>query len=434
VSSPRPGTVLVLYHRPSQWWFKDAATVREHIHAFDKHSRHRVFEVNVDHGFPPALDGVEPGAILLHYSLFGSGNYMLDDSARAYLRRSRAFKVAFFQDEFYFCQKRFSFVKDHGIDLVYTHVSPRFIPQVWGRYAPGTRAEFNLPGYVDEEMLSAARRFARPDAERDLDVGYRGRPLPPHMGAGSQEKRVIGERFAELAQRTPLRTDIATSEESRLYGDAWYRFLGRSRATLGVESGVSFMDLEDECHAEYIRLGARGHEPLLTELQRGALGRWDGNIPYRTIGPRHFEAAAFRICQVLYEGSYSGAMQPWVHYVPLKKDFSNFDEVVATLRDADARKRITTRAYDDLIASGRYSYASFVAGVDAELAAAGLSTEAAPADVGALRSALRQGALRRRARAELRRPIRALRYAIWRVIAPISLRVRRALGLRLPTM
>jgi hypothetical protein len=353
--------VLVLYHRPTRRGYKDAATVREHIHAFKRYSRFEVWEINSDYGFPRGLNGVEPGAIVLHYSLFGSGVYRLDEGLRDWLRRSRAWKVAFFQDEFYFCQMRFAFVNEFGIDVVFTHVSPQHIPQVWGTYTPGTRAIFNIPGYVDDRMLAAAERFALADGQRKIDVGYRGRPLPPHMGAGSQEKRVIGERFKALAAQTDLAVDIEISEEERIYGDEWYRFLGRSRCTLGVESGVSFMDLEDECHAEYLLLRQDGHETTLDELLTGALGRWDGNIPYRTLGPRHLEAAAFRVCQVMFEGDYSGAMEPMVHYVPLAKDFSNFDDVVAAIRDPALRKGIADRAYADLIASGRFGYSTLMA-------------------------------------------------------------------------
>ncbi len=120
--------------------------------------------------------------------------------------------MAFFQDEFYFCRNRFEFVNEVGIDLIYTHVHPEAIPDVWGRYAPRSRAVFNYPGYVDSEMVQAAGRFARPDAERDIDVGYRGRPLQPYMGSGSLEKVAIGERFKELAGATPLQADIDTSE------------------------------------------------------------------------------------------------------------------------------------------------------------------------------------------------------------------------------
>ncbi|MBT8506740.1 hypothetical protein B1F79_04690 [Coxiella-like endosymbiont of Rhipicephalus sanguineus] len=50
-------------------------------------------------------------------------------------------------------------------------------------------------------------------------------------------------------------------------------------------------------------------------------------IDYNQISPRHFEAVATKTLQILYEGEYSNILKPWVHYVPLKKDYSNFDEV-----------------------------------------------------------------------------------------------------------
>jgi len=430
----RHGTALLLYHRPTHGWYRDAATVREHLHAFKRYSRFPVWEINTDYGFPPRLDDVAPAAIFLHYSLFGSGVYHFDERLLDWLsRQTSAFKVAFFQDEYYFCQKRFGFVNDFDIDVVYTHVAPDYIPEVWGRYAPKARAIFNLPGYVDDDMLAAARRFSRPDAQRVVDVGYRGRPLPAHMGAGSQEKRIIGERFRSLAEGSCLRVDIETSIEGRLYGDDWYRLLGGSRATLGVESGVSFIDLEDECHAEYLRLLEGGHEPTLEELQAGALGRWDGNIPYRTIGPRHFEAAAFRVCQVLYEGEYSGLMQPHVHYVPLAKDFTNFDEVVDALKDTELCGAITDRAYDDLIASGRYSYAAVVSAVDEVLSAPGLVPEATPTDRERITIALRRGRHRLRFKRWRERTAATTRHLVFRVVAPVSARVRRLLGLPIPS-
>jgi hypothetical protein len=430
----RPSTVLLLYHRPTQWRFKDAATVREHIHSFKRHSRFPVVEVNTEYGFPPGLEDAEPGAVLLHYSIFGSGNYRLDERFLSWLRERRStVKVTFFQDEFYFCQKRFAFVNDCGIDVVFTHVAPKHIPDVWGRYTPGARAVFNLPGYVDDRLLTAARRFARPETARDIDVGYRGRALPPHMGAGSQEKRVIGERFRELAAGRGLRLDIRTAEADRIYGNDWYSFLGRCHATLGVESGVSFMDLEDECHGEYLRLTEQGHEPSLEELQAGALGRWDGNMPYRTLGPRHLEAAAFRICQVLFEGEYSGAMEPMVHYIPLAKDFGNLDEVLELLEDPQRRRRIVDRAHADLIASGRYSYASFIRQVDESLVQAGLEPAPARRERASMIRATRNHKVRVEVKTRGRRSLDLAMYVVWRVAAPISLRIRRLLGLPVPS-
>ena len=52
------------------------------------------------------------------------------------------------------------------------------------------------------------------------------------------------------------------------------------------------------------------------------LAQYDGKgVYYLTMSPRVFEAAAVRSCQILFEGRYSGILEPMVHYIPLKKDF-----------------------------------------------------------------------------------------------------------------
>jgi hypothetical protein len=210
------------------------------------------------------------------------------------------------------------------------------------------------------------------------------------MGRGGLEKVEVGSRFLELARDSGLELDIKLSSEARLYGDDWHRFTADSKATLGSESGVSCFDLEDEVRLEYERLSADGHEPTIEEMERGALGRWDWNIPYRTISPRNFEAAVFRVAQILFEGSYSGLMEPMRHYIPLRKDFSNVDEVIARVRNADLRRELTENAHRDLIASGENSYERFIAGVDSHLREVGVRAEQPKAERRQVDRALRR--------------------------------------------
>lgn len=47
---------------------------------------------------------------------------------------------------------------------------------------------------------------------------------------------------------------------------------------------------------------------------------------------------------------------PDVHYIALEKDFSNVDGILGKLSDFDFLQGFANRAYDHLIASGRYSY------------------------------------------------------------------------------
>ena len=78
------------------------------------------------------------------------------------------------------------------------------------------------------------------------------------------------------------------------------------------------------------------------------------------VSPRVFEAAAARAALILFEGDYSGVVEADVHYIPLKKDFSNLDEVFERLKDVAALEEMVERTYRDLISSGRFSYEKFV--------------------------------------------------------------------------
>jgi hypothetical protein len=77
-----------------------------------------------------------------------------------------------------------------------------------------------------------------------------------------------------------------------------------------------------------------------------------------------FEAISFKTALVLFEGEYSGVLQPLVHYIPLKKDFSNVDDVLSRLKCDDYLQELTDRAYSDIIGSDRFSYKSFVKDFD----------------------------------------------------------------------
>ncbi len=423
----RVGGVLVIYDRPITPFHRDASTVVEHASSFGHHSALGVVEVNADAGFPPGLEGIEFDAIILHYSLFGMTRYRLDEGFLRYLRDSDAYTVAFFQDEYFACQRRFAFINNYEIDCVYTCLEPDQFDQVYGRYTKVGKVVSTLTGYVSDHLLEAAGRFAQPDAARAVDVGYRGRPLPAYLGRGAQDKTLIGERFAELAADSGLSLDIAGAEADRLYGDDWYRFMAGCRCLLGVESGASAFDLEGEVFAEYNRLRADGRPVGVDDLR--TLERWDYVVDLRTISPRHFEAAAFRVCPVLFEGRYAGALEPMIHYIPLAKDFSNLDEVLGRVRDVNLRRELTENAHRDLIASGRYSYERFVKGVDTTLADAGVRPLQGRA---AAEEAIRRGERLRRGRTQVRYvlngvlgtpPGRWLR----ETAEPITLRIRRRL-------
>jgi hypothetical protein len=326
----------------------------------------------------------------------------LSEAFLDYLREhDGSLRIAFFQDEYDNSPERFAFIDDYSVDWIYTLLRPEEADLVYGQRAHRPRLLSTIPGFVGDGLLQQASRWARPEADRSIDIGYRGRRLPYYMGRGAQEKAEIGDRFAASAAGTGLALDIASDETRRLYGDAWYRFLGSSRAVLGVEAGVSIFDLDGTIRIETELLLAREPGLPFEEVSQRTLSRWEGNVYYRTISPRHFEAAAFATCQILFEGSYSSILQAGVHYIPLRKDFANFDEVIRTFLDRGQRAEIVANARRDLIDSGRYSYAEFVREFDAELERAGAIAADEPR-AGDVDRRLGRGALARRLESRLR--------------------------------
>ena len=277
---------------------------------------------------------------------------------------------------------------------MYTLLAPAQWDKVYRKYTSVETLVQTLTGYVGQDLMASARTMARPDAARTIDIGYRGRRLPFYMGRGAQEKATIADEFVRRSRGSGLAVDVSADESSRIYGDAWWQFVANCRGMLGVEAGTSIFDIDDRARIECTRLLRSNPSMTFEEANDRLLFRWEGKIPYRTISPRLFEAAAMRVCQILFEGDYQGVLRPFEHYIPLKKDFSNLEQALGTFRDPDARLRIAESAHQHLIASGAWSYEQFVREFDEALDAAGFRPGTAASQSAEVARLLKKGAVR----------------------------------------
>jgi hypothetical protein len=358
----------------------DATTIVEHLEAFRRYSQFPVYPVNVFLGIPPALRTLDFPVTVFHYTLNPAGAWITPEMDSYLLARQHTYKVAIFQDEVYYFTERLRFLDRYGVDCLYTRHKPKHWQDVYGEARGLKKLVFYLAGYVAAELVETAERLRRPLEARPIDVGYRGRRLPFYLGRGAIEKSAIADGFLARAVAEGFSLDIKVDERHRLYGEAWHRFLADCKAVLGVEGGVSIIDPTDTFRKEYERL--IGAQPDLTfEQFAQRMGeRFTGledRIDYRAFTPRHFEAAAFRNAQVLFEGRYDGMLRPGVHYLALRKDFSNLQEVLAQLRNFDRLGEMVEQTHRDLIASGRYSYQAFIHSFDEDLLAMGVRAEKA---------------------------------------------------------
>lgn len=397
--TPINGILLIYHHLLKQ----SAPTIMEHVEAFEQHSRFKVWKVNTELGFPRGLRSLEFSVILLHYSLFGWCPFSIGEQFVDYVERSQSsYKIAFFQDEHRYWPQRSELLNRCQVDCVYTLIEPDYFEDTYQKHTTVPKLVYTLTGYVSDGLLNWAQRLTKPDQERTIDIGYRGRRIPFWMGKGSQEKHLIALRFRELAAGLDLKVDVETEESKRIYGEGWYEFLSNCRAVLGVEAGVSIFDIDNVVYPQYERMMAENPKLTFEEVYERLLHPYEDNIFYRTISPRHFETAALRVTQILFEGKYSGIMQPMVHYIPLKKDFSNFDDVIRMFKDKSLRRELTENAYRDLIASGRYSYQRFIESFDQELLHTGLRPGISEADAQKVTELIEKDRMRRLVRANIK--------------------------------
>jgi hypothetical protein len=341
---------------------RTAATVSDHVNSFGAFSRHHVRRLSMLGEFSPWVDLARFDGVIIHYTLDIRSDYVISPAARARLRAFTGLKAVFIQDEHRLVDRTIAALRDLGVDLLFTCVPEGEIAKVYSPQAlPGLKKVNVLTGYVPTNLLGRATP-AR--SERPIDIGYRGRQLPAHLGRLAQEKSQIADRVADDAPRYGLATDISCREQDRLYGAAWIDFMLRCKAMLGVESGASVFDFTGDLERQVKNHLRRRPDATYEEIERLYLAEHEGKIRLNQISPRCFEAAALRTLMILYEGDYSGILQPWRHYVPLKKDHSNMTEVAAILRDPATIADITERAYQEIALDPRYSYATAVAMVD----------------------------------------------------------------------
>jgi hypothetical protein len=70
---------------------------------------------------------------------------------------------------------------------------------------------------------------------------------------------------------------------------------------------------------------------------------------FTAISPRNIEAAFTLTGQILVEGPYSGILEPWVDYIPLKPDGSNFDEVYEAIIDKKFAIQVIQNCYAKIV-------------------------------------------------------------------------------------
>ena len=351
----------------------DANVVRDYLYCFNQHSRHQFYYLHNWsknnfrrlHGF----DFNRFDAIILFWDFFwvGSGEPLsycyVPDWVAGRIADSSALKVQFLQDEYRDVRLANRAMSRFGVNLMFTCTAEKdhelFYPK---SLIPTLQATYPvLTGYVPTYLEHV---HYPAEIERPIDIGYRSRKLMYYLGRLGQEKGTIADRFEEIASRHGFSANISVKEKDRIYGEDWLTFMKACRFSIGTESGASVVDFDGQIRKNCQEYVLRNPDASFEEVSEEFFAGVDGKVVVQTISPRIFEAAAFENTLVLHEGHYEGMLQPDVHYISVKKDYSNVDQVVERMKDLGFCQRLARNAKDALINSKKYSYQSFVKSFD----------------------------------------------------------------------
>jgi hypothetical protein len=344
---------------------QNANVINDFLFCFNKHSRHEYYYIFNPQTVGESIDLSAFDVILMFWSIYLPGA-SLSNAVRQKIHDAKALKVLFLQDEYRDVRIFNRLMAELGVQVMFTCVAEEYHNVFYPKeLIPSLQAVYTvLTGYVPSYLEVAPPSDSW---ERPIDIGYRSRALPYYLGDIGREKIMVAERFQEISTKYGFHSDISVREEDRIYGKAWIDFTRSSRFTLGSASGASVIDFTGEIRRNCDNYLALNPGASYAEVKSRFFAQADGRYAIDTVSPRIFESAALGCVMVMHEGFYGGILQPGVHYICVKKDYSNIQDVVAQMKDSAFTRQIAANAYRDLIASGTYSYRTFAKWFDGVL-------------------------------------------------------------------
>ena len=347
--------VLVVYGDNASF----TKTVEEHLNSFRQYLPFNVYYANgvLDYNNISWLDDFD--VIIIHYSLtLYKENYMSKGVIEG-IRKSEALKIVFAQDEYERTDELIRKVNDLGANFYFTSVPSSLQGQVFeGRLNPTVRLIYNLTGYV-ANYHKFLRHSAKDIDQRRYTVAYRGRPLHPRYGLYGYFKWNAGKVVDEYCKRNNIISNIAVSEEERLYWNSWHDLLRDTKAMLATPSGSNVFDfdgsIKNQLDKKYGQANFEKYLDILEELKPIERKFQDMG----QISPKVFEMFAFGVVPLIIPARLIPEMKSNENYIEVSNDLDNLDEVFEKLEDKQLCEKIISKNYQ-ILDSNKYSYKNFI--------------------------------------------------------------------------
>ena len=226
---------------------------------------------------------------------------------------------------------------------------------------------------------------------REFDIGFKG--IKYYSYIGDTERNNMIERFSKI-KKLNINIDF-----TRFDAKNWCIFLNSCKTVISSEAGSYFVDIDDKIIRDILKKIQKktskfiiprsnfdklfynlpvslknfikfflktlpiSHSNLVfedAEFERFYKSYFDSltkpSIYFKCISSRNFDAVGTKTAQILLEGKYNNLLKPNIHYFSLKKDYSNFDEIIELVKNEKQVKKIAENAYDHVYSNHLYKH------------------------------------------------------------------------------
>jgi len=354
------------------------SAISEQITSWVTNSRFRIRVINLHKTFPeygmriPDSHMVTDAAsIIIHPTACYSPSNLLNLCKSLDIKRKIGTTsiVLYKQDEHVQSHMTAEIIGKYGIDIVLTCTSVHNRTKVYPPEMVGNAVFMKVyTGYISDKLLkNAPQKMWR---ERKIDFFYRGSKQPPEIGKLGFLKYAFARRLINACRSRGLSCDASSEWTDRILGFDWLISLSNSRSTVSLESGSNCFDFNGEIKIAVDKFLKENpsidpwSDNGFKKLTSSILHKYEGNVNYGQIAPRHLEAVVTFTPQLLLPGNYSGVFQAGRHYIEINQDLDNFDEAIELLNDDDYRTQMLQCAYEEIALNPALQFQNFVQMVD----------------------------------------------------------------------
>jgi len=358
MSSPKRILMLYWYPVPLR---KMRLAIKQHIQVLDNIEHRYKVEYHNVYRNTRRLRNSKFDVVILHNTFLcmrWSRDFYRLKSELEWVKQLDCLKIAIPQDEYDHSEVLDEWLFEWKISIIFSCFDAAYYKTLYPLMVDKAHFYKCLTGYIDDSFAMRIQPNLRPVEQRPNHIVYRATKLPYWFGSHGQLKHRIAGTITQHAKLHDLEFDISTQESDTIVGGAWIDFLASGKAVIGCESGSSVLDRRGEVKSKIQSLIFQNGDLSFDDVNAHFPNGWD-DYKFFAISPRHLESVITKTCQVLIEGKYDGILKPNDHYIPLKRDFSNVDDVLEKLKDSKLLQHISDQAYEEMHLSRKYSYSKF---------------------------------------------------------------------------